>query len=178
MLLSLVLGFLAGRKTYTVETEYIREAPISGIASDIALIKEERPVEPELPIRIDTIYVDNIMYMYKTVDTAAIIADYELRRQYLVPLFDNQYGKLEISLNTQYNKLDDISYTFVPIREIQRIKVKQVWQPFVSASYSTIGLCGIGGGIFYDNIGIEYQWQYPLLNNIPKSHLIGFKWKF
>ena len=126
----------------------------------------------------NTVYVDNVMYAYNVVDTAAIIADYELRRQYLVPLFDNQNGKLEISLSSQYNKLSDIQYTFVPIRTIQYIKVKQVWQPFVSTSYSTIGLWGIGGGVFYNNLGVEYQRQYSLQNNVKNSHLIGLKWKF
>ena len=178
--ISLVVGFFVGRDTidYSSKTVYVKEAPVSGTISDIKLVSEEGPESPIFPVKPDTVYIDSIMYVFEKVDTAAIIADYELKRQYLVPLFDDQRGKLELTLNTQYNKLNEVSYTFVPIRTVQYIKVKKVWEPFVSGSYSTVGLFGLGGGLYYNNIGVEYQRQFSINKNVPDGHLMGLKWKF
>ncbi|MDR1339249.1 MAG: hypothetical protein LBK58_04255 [Prevotellaceae bacterium] len=179
-IISLAVGFFAGRETvqYVGKTEYVKEAPVSGTVSGIEPVSEEKPVNPDLPTRRDTVYIDSVVYVSETVDTAAIIADYELKRQYLVSLFDDRRGKLEISLNTQYNKLSDISYTFVPVRTVQYMEVRKMWQPFFAASYSTVGLFGVGGGLFYNNIGIEYQRQFSIGSNLSNSHLLGLKWKF
>lgn len=180
MLLSVVLGFFAGRaSTDRIEdTIAISGEPVSGSVTGMQPVSETKPLNPELPMRRDTVYIDSIIYVRETVDTAAIIAEYELSRQYLVPLFDNQYGKLELSVSTQYNRLHDVSYTFLPIHTIQRVQIKKTWQPYVSSSYSTIGLIGVGGGLFYNSIGLEYQRQYSVQNNQSSGHMIGLKYKF
>jgi len=176
----LCVGFLLGRSMSEVVTkiEYIREPAVSGVVHNIVPVREERPESSALPMVRDTVYVDRVRYILERVDTAAIIAEYELRRTYELPVFDNQYGKLDLTLNTQYNRLDSVSYTFIPIRTVQTVMVERKWHPFVAASYSTVGYVGIGGGIFYNNIGFEYQRQYPIQRDGSKSHLIGLKWKF
>jgi hypothetical protein len=57
----------------------------------------------------------------------------------------------------------------------------KVWQPYVSASYSTFGVAGIGGGFFRNNFGVEYQYQRDLqwnYGNGRAGHQFGVKWKF
>jgi len=176
-LCSIALGFFAGRKSITTveKTVHIKDPAITETIPVPTPVSEEKPDSSMLPLRRDTAYINNYIYVRELVDTAAIIADYELRRRYEFPLFDNQYGRLDVSLNTQYNRLGDMSYTFVPIRTVQYVQVRRVWQPFVSASYSTFNIAGIGGGMFYNKLGVEYQWQY---GNNRSGHQLGLKWKF
>lgn len=109
-------------------------------------------------------------------DTAAIIADWELKRTYKLTAFNNKtQGKLELFPVIQYNRLAALDYNFTPMIERQ-IKTK-VWQPFASGSYSTLGYIGVGGGIFYYDIGIEYQYQKSL-GSLSDGHLFGLKYKF
>jgi hypothetical protein len=35
---------------------------------------------------------------------------------------------------------------------------EEAWIPFVSASYSTTGRAGIGGGMFYHDVGIQARY--------------------
>lgn len=152
-------------------------------------VKEETPVNPDLPmkevqveiqyrdtgsVRTETKYITVTKKM--VVDTAAIIADYIVKRSYSQTLFNNSNGKLEVFPAVYQNKLSSLGYEFTP-------KVK-VWQPFVGTSYSTADYLGLGAGFFYHNLGVEYQYQIDLKgsNSIyqPRgnAHLIGVKYKF
>lgn len=150
--------------------------------------KEETPADPELPkkeIQIEIQYKDTGSVKTETkyitrmqvVDTAAIIADYIVKRSYSQILFNNnQFGKLEVFPTVYQNKLTALEYEYKP-------KIKAC-QPFISSSYSTTNYLGIGGGFFYYNLGVEYQYQIDLnrSNTIDQArgnaHLIGLKYKF
>jgi hypothetical protein len=178
-----VFGFFIGRKTISEieKTVYVKGETITDTVEIPYPVREEIPVYVQFPARHDTLYIDNIVYITETVDTLAIIADYIIKRSYDVPLFDNQNGKADVSLDVQYNKLAGLSYTFTPIREVQYISVKKVFQPYISASYSTFGVVGIGGGFFRNNFGVEYQYLRDLQNRYGDSqtgHQFGVKWKF
>jgi hypothetical protein len=161
----LVIGFLAGRRTIEQpqSTKSIEEKPITGTITQLNPVRVEIPATPLLITRWDTVYVDRIAYTREVVDTAAIIADYELKRMYETRLFDNRFGKLDLSLSTQYNQLGDLSYVFTPVtRTVYREKV---WRPFVSATYGSLGYIGAGGGIYYKSIGVSLQYTTNLQKN-------------
>jgi hypothetical protein len=110
------------------------------------------------------------------IDLRPTAYDWNLERRYTENI-DREYGNLTIDATVQYNMLRELNTSFVPVyKEIVRYREK-VWQPFASASYSTFGYSGIGGGVFYRNWGIEYQYQrhFPLNAN---GHLFGVKYKF
>ena len=176
----LCVGFLFGRSTSKVETrvEYIREPAVSGVVHNITPTKEVVPISSVLPMVRDTVYVDRVRYILERVDTAAIIAEYELRRTYELPVFDNQYGRLDLTLDMQYNRLDTVRFEFAPIRTIQTVRFEQKWAPFVSASYLTIGYAGVGGGFFYHSLGMEYQRLIPVTLNGSGGNMLGLRWKF
>jgi hypothetical protein len=149
LLTGAALGFLLARRwaPQPATVEYIREPPVAEAIAPPRPVKVETPSAPALPMRTDTVYVDRVMHVTLRVDTAAIIADYELRRSYVTPLFDNQYGKLTLSLSTQYNRLDALSYEFIPVTKT--VYTEKTWQPFVLAQYSTLGAAALGAGTFY-----------------------------
>ena len=174
-------GFLIGRKTVDTEEviRYIKDDPVFGTVSDLIPAKETVPDDPVLPLLRDSFYIDKFIYVAAKVDTAAIINDYIASREYTPVLFDSpQVGKLSLSATVQYNKLSDVSYEFEPvIKEVTRYKEK-AWQPFVSGSYSTFGIAGIGGGTFYHKLGFEYQYQQSLRDDRMNGHQFSLKYKF
>jgi hypothetical protein len=169
-------GFFAGRKTITevVKTEQVKGEPVWGSVV-IKPVRVEMPDIPMLPVKSDTVYRDSVQYIVQSVDTAAIIREYELKRYYAATLFDNQYGKLDVSLNTQYNRLNGLTYNFEPLYTVKTVEKKRVWIPFVSASYSTPHGVGVGGGIFYNDIGLQIEY---VTGFEAKGFNIGLLYKF
>jgi hypothetical protein len=160
-----VAGFLAGRRTVErAETvRYVKESPVAGTIGTIEPVRVEIPALPVLLTRMDTVYVDRVAYTRAVVDTAGIIADYELRRLYKTQLFDNQYGKLDLSLSTQYNRLGDLSYEFTPVTKI--VYRDKAWRPFVSVTYGSPGYIGAGAGLYYKSVGVSLQYVTDLKRN-------------
>jgi hypothetical protein len=157
----IVIGFFAGRHTVSEEkTVYVREASVSGVSAPLEPVSVETPSAPILPVRTDTVYLDHIVYIRTTVDTAAIIADYELKRSYTTRLFDNQHGTLDLSLSTQYNRLGALSYEFTPITKV--VYRERAWRPFATATFNTLGYVGAGVGLSYKStgIGLEYVTDF------------------
>ena len=175
-----VAGFVAGRKT--VETKevvrYMKDDPVSGTVSGLIPIRETVPEIPVLPLRLDTVFVDSIVYVAVRVDTAAIISDYIASREYTPVLFDSpQIGKLSLSATVQYNKLDVLNYEFVPIyKEVTKYRTK-VWEPHIGFSYNTFNQAAVTGGLYRINIGFEFQYISDF-DRRRKGYGIGFKYKF
>ena len=179
----LIIGFFIGRSSIDSEPkkEYIKGETLTGSVSPTQFepIKEEKPDNPLLPF---IQYRDTGRVRYMPIDSAAyaklVIADYELKRTYKLTPFDNKtQGKLELFPVIQYNKLSALDYNFTPVIERQTIYKTKVWQPFISGSYSTLNYIGIGGGIFYHNLGFEYQYQKSL-GSQSNGHLFGVMYKF
>jgi hypothetical protein len=175
IIIGLVIGFFGGRSSIdtTNKMEYIPGETVTGSVSPTQFepIKEEKP---------DIQYRDtgSIKYVNLPADTAAIIADWELKRTYKLTAFDNKtQGKLELFPVIQYNRLSALDYNFTPMIERQTISKTKVWQLFLSGSYSTLGYIGVGGGMFYHNIGVEYQYQIDYQSG-NTGHLIGGIYKF
>lgn len=179
------IGFYQGSATKdeSTVTKYISGQAILGTAdsSKFELIKEEKPVSK------NSLHTDNGIYkpskeLYyspdKVIDTAAIIAEYEARRTYKAMVFDSDtLGKLEVFPVIQHNSLYGLDYNFTPVYREKIITRTKVFQQFASVSYSTLNYVNVGGGIFYHNLGFEYQYQINLgyQNN---GHLFGVKYKF
>ena len=164
--------------------EYKRQQTISGSIGGNQLIpeKEEIPEHPNLPTRIDTIYRDRtkteIKYIVQKVDTAAIIADYIMKRSYNITAVESkEFGTIKLFPTVQYNQLSSLDYKFTPIQKQKNIHKERIWLPFLSGSYSTLGIIGIGGGIFYHNLGFEYQYQRDIAGD-NNGHSFGIKYKF
>lgn len=167
------IGFLAGRKTIR-KNETIRYVELPPIVGEIKLTTSEQyPVfdglkVPQLYWRVDTLR-DTVM-VHDTLRTyKAVAEDWNKERKYDLTLFSDNNGRLDVGLTIQFNALQRTGYTFTPIQKI--INKERVFRPFISGSHLTGNRWGFGGGIFYHNIGLEYQY-FPR----TKSHLIGFKY--
>lgn len=168
ILLALIIGFFIGRSSINAKTDikYVKGETVRDWFPILTPFKVSTPSDP--------------IYKYKEntaiVDTAAIINDWITKRDYKQTLFDNNNGKLDIDFSVQYNKPFDFGYSFTPIYK-QLPPREKVWQPFASASYSTLNYVSVGGGIFYHNLGFEYQYQKDFRYN-NTGHSFGVKYKF
>lgn len=152
-----VAGFFVGRCKTITKTEYI---PGKTVTNTVVVDKPYSSVIPDipsLPIKPDTVELEGKPYkVYMVVDTAAIIANYIKENKYKKELFDNNDGKLELDLSVQYNTLGDIDYTFTPMTKV--ITRERVIIPYIEVSYSTIGYVGVGGGVYYHNVGVGAKY--------------------
>lgn len=159
-----VLGFFIGRGNIrTVEkVEYVKGKEITNT------VKIPQPYLLKVP------QVYFLPMVNGVVDTAQIISDYILERRYEINVFDNDAGKLDVEQSIQYNELKEFNYTFTPIQRHTTVTQKPIFEPFVSFGYNTLQQANIGGGFFYHNIGIEYNY---ILSN-TNGHYLGIKYKF
>lgn len=121
-------------------------------------IHVEVPTLPKLPIKRDTVYIDNIRYITEEVDTSAIIQDYILTRTYEFNVFNNDtLGMFDVKQKIGYNKLLSFDYIFTPItKQITQLR-EPVFTPFITMGYSTNQSVSLGGGLYYKRIGVEYN---------------------
>ena len=93
------------------------------------------------------------------------VKDWNLERVYKDYLFESDtLGTLEYNINVQYNRIKSFSYNYTPIYKEVTKERKRTFIPYVSASYSTFNIVGIGLGTYYHNLGVgaEYQYNYDL----------------
>jgi hypothetical protein len=108
--------------------------------------------------------------------------DYYLTRKYELDFSNDTTGVFDVDVSIRENRIVSATSRIVPIyrvttRETVRTGEQRVFAPFVSAGYSTFKIAGVGGGMFYHNIGIEYQLQRKL-DTGETGNFLGLKWKF
>jgi hypothetical protein len=167
-------GFFAGRKTVTY-SEVVKYTVGKQYDASYKLPKPATERITDVLKASDIFIPDNIVFP-DTVDLRPTLYDWNMERKYS-ELIEGEFGKLTLNATVQYNRLNELNTSFVPVyKEITRYREK-TFQPFASVSCSTFGYAGIGGGLFYRNLGFEYQYQrhFPTKKN---GHLFGLKYKF
>jgi len=166
-------GFFTAKYSYkpvTVEKTTIVTDTIYDVRVLREYVPDIRTVTRYLPSKTDTIFNEAVT----TIDTTAIISEFITRRDYAI-LIDTAGVVVELEPTVQFNRLQSIPYRLIRTdKELTTIERKRVVIPFVSASCLTNDFdFGIGGGLFYHNLGLEYQY-------LPTGsrHSIGVKYKF
>lgn len=162
-----VIAFIIGRASVqpTHKVVYTKGKDIVGNVHISLPTKEVAPIAPILPYKY--IFIGNTQT--EIVDTAKIISDYIAERTYSVTLFDNLYGKLDISPTIQYNQLAAVPYSFTPIEKT--IYSRQRFTFFSTLSYNTFCIAGVGAGLFYKNVGVYYKYLWH-----TDLHVQGHEW--
>ena len=184
ILIVFATGCLLGRATISKgeKVEHVQGETVYGsLNPDFLTVKKEFKGDikflPYIFWKGDTVKINNIEYISTIPDTAKIVEDFIVKREYQFNVFDNENGKLEVSPTVQYNRLQAFNYSFTPIKTIITKTDKPAFIPFLSASYNTFGEAGIGGGVFIRDFGIEYNYLYRPIDN-QSGHMIGVKIKF
>ena len=158
-----VTGFFTGRKTVSYETE-IRYVQGEAVQDTVYF-----------PVPVREVVYDTIFLVED--DTAKTVIDWNMERLYTMPLLNDNRGILDLSATIQFNRLQDVSFEFIPVyKEVTRYRVP-VWQPYAGASYNTFNQFAVTGGFFHKKIGYELQYVYDHERK-KKAWGIGFKYKF
>jgi hypothetical protein len=186
-IIGLIAGFLAGRLTISIKetVKYVKSETVNGSVSQARLKPDTvyipLPGEPIfVPMKADTVRLPGeVKYIVSHApDTAAVFNDYIARKDYNMNLIDDkETGKIDVSLSLQYNALRSFDYTYTPVTKVVTRTKERVLQPFVSAGWSTAKHIGVGAGIFYHDLGLEYQYLKGY-NGIENGHFLGVKLKF
>jgi hypothetical protein len=177
----LAAGFLIGRKSFvTGERVRVTDMPeVAGVVSTLTPVDEIKPSAAVLPLRRDTVTVNDTVRIVEHVDTAAIISSYELRRKYSELLFDRpDLGRLNIEFDVQYNRADSLRYTFIPMRTEVTRTVKAAIEPFVYIEGSTLGYAGIGAGLYYGKWGASLKYERELSSVGRRGVGFGLNYRF
>ena len=174
------ISFFIGRSTIDTKTktEYVKGKTITDTVYIPAPYSEKKADRDNL---IPVYKKDQEGKIITELDTAkskeATISDWNLERKYSDQVFNNENGKLLYDITVQNNKLSKFNYTFTPIQKVTTTIKERIFQPYVSAGYSTLDIASVGGGFFYHNLGIEYQFQRDFKYN-DTGHSLGLKYKF
>lgn len=180
LLVGCAVSFFIGRSTIDTKTktEYVKGETIRDTVYIPTPYSEKKadkdnliPVYKKDPEGKETTELDTI----KSKDVT--IHDWNLERKYADLVFDNENGKFLYDITVQNNKLSKFNYTFTPIQKVITTTKERIFQPYVSAGYSTLDIASVGGGFFYHNLGIEYQFQKDFRYN-DTGHSLGIKYKF
>jgi hypothetical protein len=153
----LIIGVLIGRWTNNkVKVEYVKGETVRDTIYSEKLVPYNVyiPPKPSLPLKPDTI--NNVVYL--SVDTAQIIANYIKKNSYRKVMFDDLNGKLIVDAVVQYNQLGRLAYEFTPIQKQTTITKKRTLVPFLSSSWNSFGVVGIGGGLYYNDVGLGAKY--------------------
>lgn len=189
-------GFFVGR-VMVQRSEKIEQKPGKTVYAAVNVDALTKPKEFKtdiqfLPYRFwkaDTVLIiDSIIdYVELIPDTAKIVKDFILKREYDFTAFDDKInGRLDVKQVIQYNRLQSFDYSFTPIVTTKTVVKENLFTPFISAGYNTFEVVGFGGGLFIKNLGIEYNYLYHLNNpyNInynntkQNGHSFSIKYKF
>lgn len=179
LLIGLVVGFFLGRGSVQKETivRHHKGEKVTGkvegdiLNADVEFVTEIKLI-PYLYWKQDTIR-DTITLVP---DTAAIIDDYRTKRKYNFVVFDDMTGKLVAKPTVLHNRLLNFEYEYTPIHRHTITTKEKTIRPFISTSFNTFSDFGIGGGLFYNNLGIEYNFLHNFLFN-RSGHELGIKYE-
>ena len=174
-LVGLALGFLINREKYQVVVKEVKGETIKEVVQvPSPSIQASNLIFSKLPYYVfkEIVRVDTITQIAK-VDTLAILRDYTALKKYSYTLFNNEYGKLTLDQNTQYNSILSTSYNYEPIKRVEVYQKK--WQFLVGAGYSSNNYIGPAAGIIYKNIGVVGGYKY---NFSEKKNVADFSLMF
>ena len=160
-LILLLIGFFVGRSAIDVKTDvkYVKGKTIIDTVFIPSPYSEKKADKDKL---VPVYKKDSTGIESSELDTAkskdATIQDWNVERKYANTLFNNEYGSLSYDISVQNNKLSSFKYTHTPMQKETTNYKEKVWQPYASASYSTLNYVGVGLGIFYHDVGFGAKY--------------------
>ena len=167
-IVSVIVGFFIGRSNeIETTTKWIKGETIHDTVQREKLVTKY-VIVPELLSYVEK-QKDTTIITTKPINKDSAISetvkDWNLERVYKDYLFKSDtLGTLEYNINVQYNRIKSFSYNYTPIHKEVTKERKRIFIPYVSASYSTFNIVGMGLGAYYHNLGVgaEYQYNYDL----------------
>ncbi|MDR2764125.1 MAG: hypothetical protein LBB90_03740 [Tannerella sp.] len=171
VMLSLLLGVCLGyglamsRMTLSEEVHSVRGEPVTASLALPVARTELLPDSLRGGLRLADIDIPAGIVFPDSADLRPTVYDWNLERKYEEQLFDSESGEMNVRATVQYNRLQDLSTTFIPVnREVIRY-VTPTWRPYVMMQYHTLHGAAVGGGIFYRKTGYYIMYNTDFRRN-------------
>ena len=173
--LGVAVGFFLNKEKYEVVVKEVKGDTIKEVVHlPSPTIQQSKLDIASLPHYVfkEIVRVDTITQI-ATIDTLAILRDYTAIKAYSYTLFNNEYGKLTLDQNTQYNSILSTSYNYEPIKRVESLQKK--WQILIGAGYSTNNYVGPSAGVIYKDFGLFGGYRY---NFSEQKNIVDFSLMF
>ena len=157
MILALAAGFFLGRRsvevTKTTTVEY-RDMPPVHVSIDTPA--PLRFTVPELP---QWLYFTDTVTQKSVIDTAAVLADWILKREYGGRLISDTTGTIDYFAIVQYNRLQNITLDYIPSQRIETITrtIQPCFTPFILVGGNTAGFGQVETGVLFRRFGASVE---------------------
>lgn len=184
LLLGMAISFFLGRSTVKTK-ETVKFVKGETIIADYPthLLTPKREIKgnlvdlPSYYFFTDTIIGIDTVVVYTKADTVKVFDDFMTKKEYDFTMFDDENGKFDFLGTVQFNALQKAGYRFTQITKQVTVNREKRVLPFVSAGMNTFNHASVGGGFFYKNAGVEYEYLYDLNYN-NSGHGMKIKFKF
>jgi hypothetical protein len=162
---SLIAGYFLGKFSVKVEVKTVvsfqKILPVHVSVEAPAAFAVSIPEIPQFIWRTDTVTGIAV------VDTAAILADWLLQRDYGGRLIADSTGTIDYSATVQYNRLQNISLDYQPIQRtvITTKVIKDRWAPFLFVGGNSAGYATVEGGVFIGKFGLSAELGQNIFEN-------------
>jgi hypothetical protein len=164
-------GFFLGRLSVAVtETTTIEYRDMPPVHVSINAPEPLRFTVPDLP---QWLYFTDTVTRTQVIDTAAIIDDWVLQREYGGRLINDTTGTVDYLATVQYNRLQNISLDYTPIHRTVTITrtIQTRFTPFLLVGANTAGFGQVEGGVLFRRWGGTIE----LGTNFAGKNYIGGK---
>ena len=140
--------------------------------------------------RSDTVMVRDTVYGFVPVPTNVYVVRYDTifisdTVFVPVPITASEYATdlYRLTVEGYKTRLLDIevyprTVTVTNERDVVRtVRYERAFLPFVSGSWSTFNVLGVGGGVYYKKFGVSYEWQWSVAER-RSGHRVGVAWRF
>jgi hypothetical protein len=173
-LLLFAAGYYAGcRSVRIVEKTVVayRDLPPVKVSVNPEAFRFTVPALPEW------IWITDTVSVAQTVDTAAILADWILRRDYAGRLVSDATAVIDYSATVQYNRLQSLNLDYHPKQQVVTItrSVQRSFAPFLLVGANTAGHAQLQGGAFVGKWGFSVEVAVDFQGNYYYGGKIGRK---
>ncbi|MDR2449795.1 MAG: hypothetical protein LBD52_07540 [Prevotellaceae bacterium] len=163
IVLALCIGYWFGQHLIKVAETTVVEyyaMPTISVSVSPAPRRFTVPDVPHFIWRTDTV-------QRQIIDTAAILADWTMKREYADRLIEDSTGTIDYTAIVQYNRLQNISLDYTPIQRIVTTTkvIKERWAPLLFVGGNSAGYVTVEGGIFIGKYGFSAELGQNMFGN-------------
>jgi hypothetical protein len=157
VVLALAAGFYLGHRSVSVtETTTVEYHPMPPVHVSIDAPAPLRFTVPDLP---QWLYFTDTVTQRPVIDTAAILADWILKREYGDRLVEDTTGTIDYFAIVQYNRLQNIALDYTPIQRSVTITrtIQPRFTPFVLVGANTAGFGQVETGVLLNRAAFSIE---------------------
>jgi len=161
-------GFNAGLASVESKVEYVPGPVIRDTFVQVVPKIEYVPSSPKYIYKTDTLVINKITYITQTVDTAAIIADYVVCREYREEWKHPNVGTLGISFQVEANRASNLAYQFQPVNKVETVAKQASYKKF--RVMGGLGLYNLYSGQIQYSITNQFSVGYQYIDSYATEY--------